>query len=71
MKKSVVQESISFDDYKNCLFDGMRKMNVVRSHISIKCTQRRLILLLSQEMMIKGLLMVIIPYICTRLQNYR
>ncbi len=35
VKKSVVKSTISFDDYKNCLFEGtqhMRKMNVIRSH---------------------------------------
>jgi len=35
IKKSVVKNDISFDDYKKCLFDGqkvMRKMNVIRSH---------------------------------------
>lgn len=35
VKKSVVKSSITFDDYKNCLFEGqstMRKMNAIRSH---------------------------------------
>ena len=35
VKKSVVKKEISFDDYKNCLFEGqqtLRKMNVIRSH---------------------------------------
>lgn len=35
IKRSVVQSTISFEDYKECLFQGtkpMRKMNVIRSH---------------------------------------
>ena len=35
VKKSVVKESITHEDYKNCLFTGkeqLRKMNVIRSH---------------------------------------
>ena len=35
IKKSVVKESITHEDYKNCLFTGkeqLRKMNVIRSH---------------------------------------
>jgi len=35
IKKSVVKDEISFQDYKNCLFSGReqyRKMNVLRSH---------------------------------------
>ena len=35
IKKSVVKNNISFQDYKDCLFEGsraMRKMNVIRSH---------------------------------------
>ena len=35
VKKLVIQKSITFDNYKNCLFEGqetMRKMNVIRSH---------------------------------------
>ena len=35
VKKSVVEKTISHQDYKNCLFEGkkeMRKMNVIRSH---------------------------------------
>ena len=35
VKKSVVDKTISFDDYKECLFEGtqaIRKMNVIRSH---------------------------------------
>lgn len=35
IKKAVVESSISFEDYKDCLFIGepiMRKMNVIRSH---------------------------------------
>ena len=35
MKKSVIKNNISFEDYKECLFSGveqMRQMNVIRSH---------------------------------------
>ena len=35
MKKVVVKKNISFDDYKDCLFNKqpqMRQMNVLRSH---------------------------------------
>ena len=35
VKKSVVKESITHEDYKNCLFTGkeqLRKINVIRSH---------------------------------------
>ncbi|KAK3732579.1 hypothetical protein QZH41_004971 [Actinostola sp. cb2023] len=35
IKKSVVKKDLEFDDYKNCLFSGvkvMRKMNVIRSY---------------------------------------
>ncbi|XP_060083028.1 uncharacterized protein LOC132562303 [Ylistrum balloti] len=35
VKRSVVRKSISFEDYKKCLFTGedqLRKMNVIRSH---------------------------------------
>jgi hypothetical protein len=35
IKKAVVKNDITFNDYKNCLFNGdkvMRKMNVIRSH---------------------------------------
>ena len=35
VKRSVVKNNISFDDYKKCLFGGgeqIRKMNVIRSH---------------------------------------
>ena len=36
VKKAVIKKTISFNDYKNCLFDNkpaMRKMNVIRSHL--------------------------------------
>ena len=36
MKKAVIKKTISFNDYKNCLFNNkpaMRKMNVIRSHL--------------------------------------
>ena len=35
VKKAVVKRSITFEDYKTCLFTGkaqMRTMNVIRSH---------------------------------------
>ena len=35
IKKSIIKNNISFDDYKKCLMSGisqMRKMNVIRSH---------------------------------------
>ena len=35
VKKSVVKKSITYEDYKNCLFTGkeqLRKMNVIRSY---------------------------------------
>ena len=35
IKKLVVKNSITHEDYKNCLFTGkeqLRKMNVIRSH---------------------------------------
>ena len=35
MKKSVIKNNISFEDYKECLLSGveqMRQMNVIRSH---------------------------------------
>ena len=35
IKKAVVKKTISFNDYKNCLFNKkpqMRQMNVIRSH---------------------------------------
>ena len=35
VKKAVIKRTITFDDYKNCLFNNkpaMRKMNVIRSH---------------------------------------
>ena len=35
IKRTVVKNDISFDDYKRCLFEGetqLRKMNVIRSH---------------------------------------
>ena len=36
VKKAVIKKTISFNDYKNCLFNNkpaMRKMNVIRSHL--------------------------------------
>lgn len=36
IKKEVIKKSISFDDYKYCLFNNkskIRKMNVIRSHL--------------------------------------
>ena len=36
MKKAVIKKTITFNDYKDCLFDNkpaMRKMNVIRSHL--------------------------------------
>ena len=36
VKKVVIKKTISFNDYKNCLFNNkpsMRKMNVIRSHL--------------------------------------
>ena len=36
VKKAVIKNTISFNDYKNCLFNNkpaMRKMNVIRSHL--------------------------------------
>ena len=36
VKKAVIKKTITFNDYKNCLFDNkpaMRKMNVIRSHL--------------------------------------
>ena len=36
VKKAVIKKTISFNDYKDCLFDNkpaMRKMNVIRSHL--------------------------------------
>ena len=56
VKKNVVIESIKFDDYKNCVFEGttaMRKMNVIRSHKHQIYTELRLIKLFYQVMMIK------------------
>ena len=36
VKKAVIKKTITFNDYKDCLFDNkpaMRKMNVIRSHL--------------------------------------
>ena len=36
VKKSVVEKTISLDDYKDCLFTGktqMRQQNLIRSHL--------------------------------------
>ena len=36
VKKAVIKRTITFNDYKNCLFNNspaMRKMNVIRSHL--------------------------------------
>ena len=42
VKKAVIKKTISFNDYKNCLFDNkpaMRKMNVIRSHLHTMYTE--------------------------------
>ena len=42
VKKAVIKKTISFDDYKDCLFDNkpaMRKMNVIRSHLHTMYTE--------------------------------
>ena len=42
VKKAVIKKTISFDDYKDCLFDNkpaMRKMNVIRSHLHTVYTE--------------------------------
>ena len=42
VKKAVIKKTITFNDYKNCLFDNkpaMRKMNVIRSHLHTMYTE--------------------------------
>ena len=42
VKKAVIKKTITFDDYKNCLFNNkpsMRKMNVIRSHLHTMYTE--------------------------------
>ena len=42
VKKAVIKKTISFNDYKDCLFDNkpaMRKMNVIRSHLHTMYTE--------------------------------
>ena len=42
VKKAVIKKTITFKDYKNCLFDNkpaMRKMNVIRSHLHTMYTE--------------------------------
>ena len=42
VKKAVIKKTISFNEYKNCLFDNkpsMRKMNVIRSHLHTMYTE--------------------------------
>ena len=42
VKKVVIKKTITFNDYKNCLFDNkpaMRKMNVIRSHLHTMYTE--------------------------------
>ena len=42
VKKAVIKKTISFSDYKDCLFDNkpaMRKMNVIRSHLHTMYTE--------------------------------
>ena len=42
VKKAVIKKTISFNDYKNCLFNNkpsMRKMNVIRSHLHTMYTE--------------------------------
>ena len=42
VKKAVIKKTITFNDYKDCLFDNkpaMRKMNVIRSHLHTMYTE--------------------------------
>ena len=42
VKKAVIKKTITFNDYKDCLFDNkpsMRKMNVIRSHLHAVYTE--------------------------------
>ena len=42
VKKAVIKRTITFDDYKDCLFNNkpaMRKMNVIRSHLHTMYTE--------------------------------
>ena len=42
VKKAVIKKTITFDDYKDCLFNNcpaMRKMNVIRSHLHTMYTE--------------------------------
>ena len=42
VKKAVIKKTITFNDYKDCLFDNkpaMRKMNVIRSHLHTVYTE--------------------------------
>ena len=42
VKKAVIKKTISFNDYKDCLFNNkpaMRKMNVIRSHLHTMYTE--------------------------------
>ena len=42
VKKAVIKKTITFNDYKNCLFNNkpaMRKMNVIRSHLHTMYTE--------------------------------
>ena len=42
VKKAVIKKTITFNDYKDCLFDSkpaMRKMNVIRSHLHTMYTE--------------------------------
>ena len=56
VKKAVIKKTITFDDYKDCLFNNkpsMRKMNVIRSHLHTIFTETVNKIALSLRSMIK------------------